>query len=392
MFQSHAPKRNLILLLLGLLLTTTLVYFFCFSRSTPQRDNYHTIAYVTVPASENWRWIGTDTEDLVTSDVDVSYITGIHFAFGMLEAYQFDPETPGRPLMEAGIASPEAYKDPHDGQYHYRATLKGWIEEMQTTVDGDKYLRALVDLKKQKPELNVSLSIGGWDSDGFCYMAKTKEGRDEFIASCIDLISTYALDGIDIDWEYPTNGGWGTIAHCGTCVDDAHLLLQEMRQALDQAFPTDHKLLSIASGSSQPWVDATTFEALDYMNVMCYDFDPGSGGPQADLSTSTLAMSNHLKMVGNTEVNRAKINLGIPFYNEGGPHLVPYYKGWSGHVDASPKLTAKKMNWVKRQGYGGAFYWAYSMDVFPQDVSDPHNPEIKVLQRTVYETLHSSSK
>ena len=355
-----------------------------------KEGDYKAIAYVTIPASENWRWIGEVDVDSgkVISEVDVDYITHIHFAFGMLEAYQFENEQTGEPLKEGGIVSKEAYKNPIDNKYHYRTTVNGWIEEMRTTVEGGKYLEALVDLKEKKPDLKILLSIGGWDSDGFCYMAQTAEGRKEFIESCIEMIQTYKLDGIDLDWEYPTNGGWHAIAVCKTCVEDGRVLLQEMREAFDKAFVGEHKLLAIASGASQPWVDERTFEALDYMNVMCYDYYPGTGMSQASLGYAGEGMNAHLQLVGDTPKNRAKLHLGVPFYNEGGPYLVPYYKKWGGYVDASPQITQEKMKWVKNKGYGGAFYWAYSMDVFEQDVEDPNDERVKSLQRTLYETLN----
>ncbi len=361
------------------------------NKETVEEDyQYRAIAYVTVPASENWRWIGTDgpSEDDAVSAVDTAYVTHINFAFGMLEAYQFESGKPGCPLKEGDIVSQEAYRNPEDGQYHYRATVQGWIEEMDTLVDGREYLRALVKLKEKAPDLNVLLSIGGWNSDGFCYMTKTKEGRAEFIESCIELVSEYNLDGIDVDWEFPTNGGWGELASCESCVEDGENLLKELRIALDEKFDSSHKLLSIASGASQPWVGEETFASLDYINVMCYDQNPGAGGSQAGLDMAEMGLDMHINMVGDTPENRRKLNLGIPFYNEGGPYLVPYYKGWNGHVDASPEITRKKMEWVIKNGYGGGFYWAYSMDTFAQDVQDKNSPEIKILQRTLYETLN----
>jgi GH18 family chitinase len=355
-------------------------------------EAYRAVAYVTVPASDNWRWIGTDGpgDNDAVSAVDTRYVTHINFAFGMIKAYQFEPGKPGCPLKEGRIASMEAYRDPADGQLHYRATLTGWIEEMDKAVDGREYVRALVALKAQKPSLRVLVSIGGWDSDGFCYMARTREGRAEFIESCLSMIEEYGLDGIDLDWEYPTNGAWGEIASCEHCVEDARALLVEFRQALDRRFPNEEKLLTIASGSGQPWVDGETFKALNYINVMCYDYDPGSGGSQAGMDVIEPGMAVHLEMVGDTPENRKKLNVGLPFYNEGGTYLVPYYKGWNGHVDASPQLVKEKMRWVKEQGYGGGFYWAYSMDVFSQDVDDPEDPSVKILQRTLYDTLMGS--
>lgn len=365
------------------------------SVSNPEKDAikpYRAIAYVTVPASKNWRWIGTDVDGSdPVSDIDTRYVTHINFAFGMIDAYNFQKDTPGEPLKDGLVASKEAYKD-SDGKYHYKATVNGWIEEMGTVVDGGKYLKALVDLKKQKPDLKILLSIGGWNSDGFCYMAQTEQSRAEFIESCIMLINEYNLDGIDLDWEYPTNGGWGEIASCDDCTAHGRLLLTEFRASLTNTFPQSPKLLTIASGSSQPWIDEETIKVIDYMNVMCYDYDSGSGGDMAGLEQGKRFMNLHALLTGDTPENRSKINLGIPFYNEGGPYLVPYYKGWTGHVDASPEITAQKMNWVKENGYGGGFYWAYSMDTFEQDVKDPNDPEVKILQRTLYETLNGSLK
>lgn len=349
---------------------------------------YKAIAYVTVPVSEHWRWIGQDGKEEVISQVDTRYVTHINFAFGMIEALQFEEGKTGCPLKEGRIASKEAYNDPKDGTYHYRATLQGWIEEMDAKVDGRKYLRALTALKKKKPELKVLLSLGGWDSDGFCYMAQEKESRREFIISCIDLMKEYGLDGIDMDWEYPTNGGWGELAFCGHCVEDARILMQEFREAFEQEFPEEHKLLTIASGMTQPWADQKTLDVLDYINVMCYDYAPGAGGSQAGMEIVEEGMKVNTEYCKDTPENRRKINLGVPFYNEAGQYLVPYYKKWTGHVDADPEILREKMEWVKEQGYGGAFYWAYSMDVFEQDVEDPADLEVKILQKTVYETLN----
>ncbi|GHV46238.1 hypothetical protein FACS189499_00940 [Clostridia bacterium] len=353
-------------------------------------EKYRVISYVTVPASENWRWIGTDEQGgEVTSAVNVENITHINFAFGMIEAYQFDPDKPGRPLQnDDGTVSQEAYLDPEDGSFHYKATVKGWIEEMDKEVDGSRYLPALVKLREKKPSLKVLLSVGGWDSDGFCYMAKTDDSRAEFIESLIDLIKEYDLDGIDLDWEYPTNGGWGAIASCPTCVSDAKTLLKETRSAFSETFPEENKLLTIASGAGQAWVDADTLACLDYMNVMCYDYDPADKSRnQSDMNFAKEGMAYNVKLAGANKELYSKFNLGVPFYNWGGPNLVPYYKAWDGKISTSPDILRQKMEWVKQQGYGGAFYWAYSMDIFEGDESATAD-NAEILQRTVWQVLN----
>lgn len=348
------------------------------------KEKYKALAYVTVPASDNWRWIGSDDGEKAVSDVDTDYVTHINFAFGMIKSYNFEKEKYGCPIKIDGgdITDKEAYRDPSDGKYHYRVTLNGWIEEMDSMVYGERYLKALVELKKKKPDLKVILSVGGWDSDGFCYMAKTQEGRREFSESCAELVREFNLDGIDIDWEFPQNGGWGKIACCDTCTEDAKKLLCELRNVLDKKFPAKHKILSAASGCGVPWIDSEGFKYLDYMNVMCYDYFPGEKCPQADLEHAETYMLEHMKMVGDSKENRRRVNFGVPFYNDAADFLVPYFKEWHGIIDANSEITYEKMDWIKRNGYGGGFYWCYGMDKFECDTDDPK--EIKALQKAVY--------
>jgi chitinase len=37
-------------------------------------------------------------------------------------------------------------------------------------------------------------------------MASSKENRAKFINSLMDLLETFDLDGVDLDWEYPVAG------------------------------------------------------------------------------------------------------------------------------------------------------------------------------------------
>ena len=64
---------------------------------------------------------------------------------------------------------------------------------------------AIVALKKDNPDMQVLLSVGGWNfpSAYFSEMASTADNRAAFIASCQDYMDTYGFDGIDLDWEYP---------------------------------------------------------------------------------------------------------------------------------------------------------------------------------------------
>ena len=56
------------------------------------------------------------------------------------------------------------------------------------------------------------VSIGGWGADHFSEAAFTEQSRARFTDSAVRLMREHRLDGIDIDWEYPTLPGPG-ISH-----------------------------------------------------------------------------------------------------------------------------------------------------------------------------------
>ena len=76
-------------------------------------------------------------------------------------------------------------------------------------IDNPERLRMITGLKQQNPALKVILSVGGWGSGRFSEMAATQENRQAFARDCKRVADEFGLDGIDIVWEYPTQGGAG---------------------------------------------------------------------------------------------------------------------------------------------------------------------------------------
>lgn len=70
-------------------------------------------------------------------------------------------------------------------------------------ISNEERLRSVVALKKQASHLKVLLSIGGW-AVATCEMAADADNRLAFAADCKRVIDEFGLDGIDIDWEFPT--------------------------------------------------------------------------------------------------------------------------------------------------------------------------------------------
>lgn len=54
--------------------------------------------------------------------------------------------------------------------------------------------------------LQVSLAIGGWNegSDNYSRLVANAERRKRFVESATDFVLRYRFDGLDLDWEYPT--------------------------------------------------------------------------------------------------------------------------------------------------------------------------------------------
>ena len=91
------------------------------------------------------------------------------------------------------------------------------------------------EMQEQGATGKVVLSIGGWGCDGLCYAAQDEAHREAFALECRRLVEEYRLDGVDIDWEYPVHGAWGTIDTLGEADRRNYtLLLETLRRILGE--------------------------------------------------------------------------------------------------------------------------------------------------------------
>ena len=175
-------------------------------------------------------------------------------------------------------------------------------------------LTRIAGLKKKKSSLKVLLSIGGWEAGNFSEMAADETHRKNFCKNCRDAVTKYGLDGIDIDWEYPTS----SLAGISASKDDTRnftLLMRDLRETLGR-----NRLLTMASASNAKYVNFTdAVQYMDFVNVMTYDMgDPPKHN--AALYRSSLASESCDESVSKhvtAGVPLQKIVLGIPFYGHG---------------------------------------------------------------------------
>lgn len=273
----------------------------------------------------------------------------------------------------------------------------------------------LARLKSINPEIKFVLSIGGWGAGGFSEAAYTEEGRKNFSKTAIGIVLEYGLDGLDLDWEYPSY----TVAGIGGCKEDKQnftLLLKQIREDLNKI--NTNYMLTIAAGGGAYYLKGVemheVIKYLDYVQLMTYDLRGGfqtlTGhhtnlyAPELDLfAASTDEAVCDFMAAG---VPAEKIVIGVAFYSrmwKGVPNvdngylqmaetvgtygpsyggLVEGYINKNGFVrhwddvckapylfngdtfisyDDEESIT-HKMKYMHEKGLLGAMYWEYSTD------------------------------
>lgn len=269
-------------------------------------------------------------------------------------------------------------------------------------IDNPERLKQIVALKKQRPELKVLLSVGGWGSGRFSEMAANDAYRLAFAKDCDRVVKEFGLDGIDIDWEYPT-ASMANISASPADTDNFTLLMRDIRAAIG-----NHKELTLATAANAKYIDFKgILPYIDFVNIMAYDMasapkhhsalypSENSGG-----ITSSQAVAAHLK----AGVPPSQLVMGMPFYGRGGngyPNFQDYNKVGNTSKDytekwdnvaqvpylvnkndtlvfgfENPRSLAVKCQYIVDNDLLGGMYWDYSGDTEQGD-----------LRRTVAEGL-----
>lgn len=198
-------------------------------------------------------------------------------------------------------------------------------------------LRNMVLLREKNPQLKVLLSVGGWGAGRFSEMAADDACRKKFADECKKIVADYQLDGIDIDWEYPTQST-ANISSSPQDTEHFTLLMRDLRKALGK-----NKLLTCATVASGEYIDFKhCIKYLDWVNVMSYDMGnpPTHHSPlfPSEISgwmTTSAAVESHLKK----GVPTNKLVMGMPFYGRGDQKYHPYTKNHNFKVDATEKWS-----------------------------------------------------
>lgn len=254
-------------------------------------------------------------------------------------------------------------------------------------IDNEKRLKALVELKAAHPGLKILISIGGWGSGRFSEMAALESNRNKFADDCQRVLREFNLDGIDIDWEYPTSNA----ASISSSADDTKnytLLMKSIRDKIGK-----QKLLTLASVADAKYIDFKAIApAVDFVNIMTYDMGRPPchhAGLYRSGYTSGISVDEAVTAHVNAGMPLNKLVLGIPFYGHGNKGIsdfidyreiiklkgfknqwdeqakVPFLENTEGEFVCTyedPKSIAIKCGYILNRGMLGAMYWEYGGD------------------------------
>lgn len=257
-------------------------------------------------------------------------------------------------------------------------------------------LKAMAALKERNPELKVILGLNDYRRPGFCEMTGDKKKRSNYVKSVKKTVEEYNLDGVDLDWEFPTTDKGG---HTASPNDDKNYvkLVKDLRKALGK-----DKWISYYSNNSGQWIDHKgMLPYISYVNVSGYNLAiPRKDQTHPFLHQSPLypskktgdwcvskAVERHISKYG---IPKEKILVGIPFFGRGMPPFksetdccdfdkysdglqivwdeqaqAPYYADEEGNLILGyddERSIAAKFDFIRANGLQGIFVWSYEGD------------------------------
>ncbi|KAG9323349.1 hypothetical protein KVV02_000931, partial [Mortierella alpina] len=182
-------------------------------------------------------------------------------------------------------------------------------------------------LKLRKPTLRTAVTVGGWAMDMAHYskMVATPESRQKFIKGAIAFIRQHGFDGLDFDWEYPSDPKRG-----GHPDDPQNFVtfMKEMREAANAEQLKDKQerlILSIALPGGpfhgKYFLVPKLAPYVNWFNIMAYNLHGQweaqvfCAAPLADPAKNTpyygYSLIDAITSMAPKTVNPKKFNLGL---------------------------------------------------------------------------------
>ncbi|MGM9476612.1 glycoside hydrolase family 18 protein [Pedobacter sp. GSP4] len=295
-----------------------------------------------------------------------------------------EPPTPVSPLVPYVadnsfkiIAYFPSYRDPSavaDAKYKmithlFYAFLNPNPDGSLATLEQPGRFNAVMQ-KARANGVKTGISISGAKSI-FVTMAASQTARNLFVAQVLNFAKTNNLDGVDMDWEYPSTSDGSA--------DNYVLLMKTLSDSLHKY----NKFLSAAitpgvyAGSIRDGLKSDVFPAVDFFNIMVYDgigWDKDEPIQHASYNMALSSLNYWLKTRG---MPKEKAVLGIPAYGKNASNAARAYRDFvaanadisldSASVDGvkyyfNGTTTTKKKAKLAKELANGLMFWEFYHD------------------------------
>jgi GH18 family chitinase len=216
------------------------------------------------------------------------------------------------------VAYMPSYKDPATvDASKYKMITHLFYAFLEINAAGDGTLNPLpqptrFETVKQRAKANglkFGISLAGL-SEYYVKMASSATARTKFVTQVVSFAKSNDLDGVDLDWEYPST----TVGSA----DNFTLLVQELASELHKV----NKFLSAAvtpavyAGGVRDVVKAGAIAAVDFFNIMQYDgtnYDTSEPLNHASYKMSVASLDIWL---GAKALPKEKAVVGMPLYGK----------------------------------------------------------------------------
>ncbi len=165
--------------------------------------------------------------------------------------------------------------------------------------------------KARANNAKIFLGINDGSGDGktnFKNMASTAAGRTNFIKSVMAVVRANNLDGVDMDWEFPSTSDGSDVTFTALMKELSDTLHRDARYYLSAAITAGKY-----AGGIRDAIRNEIFPYVDVFNIMAYD-DFSTSTPYRQHSDYTLATVCLNYWLTTRSMPAAKAVLGIPAY------------------------------------------------------------------------------
>ncbi|KAI1182685.1 chitinase [Nemania serpens] len=180
-------------------------------------------------------------------------------------------------------------------------------------------------IKVLQPDIKIWVALGGWAFNDpgptqttFSDIAASPAHTKTFLDSLVQMMNTYGLDGVDIDWEYPAAddraGRPEDFKNIVTFVKSIHERMKADKRGNSMAIPASYWYLQ--------HFDIKKLESyVDWFNLMSYDMhgswdiDNKFTGPYANSHTNMTEIQTALDLLWRNDIDPTKVTMGMGFYS-----------------------------------------------------------------------------